>query len=118
MDQSEKGIPYEVQNNLIEEWFQIILEKDQIESGAIYSIQLQFDEYFEKANRPDNMALYLDNFSKTNSHNNQLRLLFSPIAAHIAVNIINGYFGSPCLPPKKSEIDLLVGSNKSWDLLF
>ena len=117
MGRSKKGTINLNLNDSKQDWYHIILEKNQIESGAIYGIQLQFDDFFEKASRPDGMALFLDKFTSVNSHKKRLRLFFSPAGAHIAESIINGYLGSRCSPPQKSSIDLLVGSNKAWDLL-
>lgn len=117
MGRTKKGKKNLNLNDSKQDWYQIVLEKSHIESGAIYGIQLQFDDFYEKASRPDGMALFLDKFTSVNSHKKRLRLFFSPSGAYIAENIINGYFGSKCVPPQKSSIDLLVGSSKAWDLL-
>ena len=96
-------------------WYQVTLTKDQIEEGTILTIQNQFTEYFQKAQKPDDMALFSEKIDKKHTKS-QINLFFSPIAYNLAKNLIEGYFGYPCLFPKKVSLDLLAGSVRAWEL--
>jgi hypothetical protein len=94
-------------------WYEVKLSREQVVGGISEKIQSDFEEFFIKAGKPSEMALFCDTFTVP-----QFSMYFSPVSAQYCSELISAYSGDACEKPDASEVTLLVGDRKSaWDLL-
>lgn len=83
-------------------WYKVTLSKADIRAGKIGSLQDGFEALFIALGGPGNAGMF--GGLELGGH----KYYFSPGAARIAGALIARYAGVECVPPKRSEVAILV----------
>lgn len=91
-------------------WYKIELTNEQIKNRVATHIQDEFFRLFTEAMGPEDAAMF-------DSKDGTI-IYFSPGATSFFIDVINQYMGVATERPSSTEIGLLVGHDKAWDILF
>ncbi|KAA3608850.1 MAG: hypothetical protein D8M58_19130 [Calditrichaeota bacterium] len=80
---------------------------------SLDSIKVLFLSEYEKANCPNDMAIFIRHELEGNLHC-EVKIYFSPATIVFAHSVK----AIPCKKPSLSSLDLFAGSDKSWSVLF
>lgn len=94
-------------------WFVKNLGEATFAEESLDHIKGLFLSEYEKANRPNDMALFMRHESEGRLHC-EVKIYFSP-AAH---GVANSVQATPCRKPSIDGLEFLARSNDSWFLLF
>lgn len=93
------------------DWYKITLSRDQVASGILSKIQMDFNTMFLKNGAPKGVAV-LNNISPGGmSTPLENYLYFSPNSVKYCEDIIAKLGGEPCHEPSPNEANLLAGDN-------
>jgi hypothetical protein len=92
-------------------WYKITLTDEQMKRGVYSYIQDQFFQAFRESGGPDDAAMFQDTKEKKIFY-------FTPGTTKFFMDGINQYMGEETEKPTRTEVALLVGHDKIWNIFF